>query len=95
MALVPVAHKPVTGNARQFDGTLAALTDIMSGRSNANVTVTCTFDATGAFVGLSVSGGAYGSFSVKKDDWVVFPTDVNLKPIAVPAAEANNEWTVV
>lgn len=95
MPLVNVSHKPVTGKARQFDGTLAAFTDIITGRPMANASATCGFDSAGNFTTLRVSGGAFGDVSVRINDWVVFPTDPALKAIAVTAAEASADWQTV
>lgn len=95
MALVPVTHKPVNGTARQFDGTLTALTDILSGRPNANIQVNCQFNAAGAFVSITISGGAWGNVRAGLNDWVVFPTDSTLQPLSVTAAEASANWQLV
>jgi hypothetical protein len=95
MALVNVQHKPVTGTARQFDGTLAALTDILSGRSNANIQVLCTFNAAGSFTSITVSGGAFGSVTAVVGEWVVFPSDTSQAPYSVSATAAAADWQTV
>ena len=95
MALVPVQHKVVTGTARQFDGTLTALTDILSGRPNANIQVNCQFSSAGSFVSLTVTGGAFGNVKAGLNDWVVFPADATLPPLSVTAAEATANWQIV
>jgi hypothetical protein len=95
MALVNVTHRPVTGTARQFDGTLAALTDIITGRPMSNASVVCGFNAAGNFTTLRVSGPAFGDVTVAIGDWVVFPTDPALRAMAVTAAAATAEWQTV
>src|SRR5690349_12864808 len=101
MALLPVTHKPVTGYARQFDGTLEAFLDIIDARPKAGLTVTCTFDAKGDFAGLSLSGGGT-SVTLNKGgvdgngnstgDWIVFPADPAEPAVALSDAAARAAW---
>jgi hypothetical protein len=95
VALLNVQHKPVTGKARQFDGTVQAFLDILGARSSANVEATCGFDSAGNFVRLTLTGGAIGSVVLGVGDWVVFPTDATQPAFAVSNALAVAEWAVV
>lgn len=95
MALVNVAHKPITARGRQFDGTLEAMTDIIGARPTTNVSVTLTFDEAGGFVGLDISGGKVGSVGLKVGDWIVFPDDTEQPAFAVKGQQAVAEWQIV
>jgi hypothetical protein len=96
VALIAVSHKPITGAARQFDGSLESLIDILSGRPKTNVTATLTFNENGDFCGLQLSGPELGNgFQLALGDWVVFPTDTNESPFGLPSATAGDNWQVV
>lgn len=90
MALLPVTHKPITGQARQFDGTLEAFLDIIDARSKAGLSVTCTFDDAGNFVRLRLDGGG-NAVTVDQGDWLVFPSN-GTAPIAMTNTQALAEW---
>lgn len=95
MALTPVSHKPLTGQARQFDGTLPAFLDILGARSMADVSVTLTYDAAAACVSMQLSGGEIGGgLLLASGDWIVFPDDQTQPPIALSAAHASDRWQV-
>lgn len=94
MALINVAHKPITATARQFDGTLEAFLDILSARPLAGVEARCQFSADGTFTGLHLSGGQFGDVAVLVGDWIVFPSDGSF-PIGLPGATAGNDWQPV
>lgn len=95
MALVNVSHNPITGRARQWDGTMAAFTEILGARALANVTATIVFDNAGANPSLRINGGAFGNIALAVGDWVVFPTDTAKPPLSVSAATATTDWTQV
>lgn len=93
MALVDVHRQPETGKARQFDGTLDAMLDIIGGRPLGQTTVICGFDDDGAFSTLRVSGPVHGEYELCVGDWAVFPTDASKPGFAVPADQAGVEWS--
>lgn len=95
MALVNVQHKPVTGTARQFDGTLAAFSEILAARPLAGVRASVEFHSTtGALNRVTIDGGAFGNVVLNVNDWIVFPADGS-PPLSIPAAQATAEWQVV
>lgn len=91
MALVAVTHKAVTGQARQFDGTLDAFLDILGARSKAGLSATCQFDQAGNFTVLSLSG-AGTSVRLSVGDWIVFPSDATKPPAQFTNEQALAEW---
>lgn len=91
MALVAVTHKPITGQARQFDGTLDSFLDIINARSKSGLSVTCQFNQAGDFTVLSLNG-AGTSVRLSVGDWVVFPADVTKPPAQFTNEQALAEW---
>jgi hypothetical protein len=94
MALVSVTQKPLTGQARQFDGTLDAFLDIINARPKTGMSATCQFDQAGSFTSLSVTW-ANGSATVGVGDWMVFPADAAASPLALSNAAALSGWQTV
>lgn len=93
MALLNVTHKPVGAKARQFDGSLEAMLDILNARPKHNISVALRFDAEGNFNGLDVAGGPTGAaISLSVGDWAIFPTDESLPPFSLPNAQATGDW---
>lgn len=93
MALLPVVQKPLTGQARQFDGTLDSLLDLLNGRSKANLAVSLQFDQAGTFVRVSLTGDELGgSLSVGVGDWAIFPTNPAQPAFALTNTEATASW---
>lgn len=92
MPLLPVAHKPITGQARQFDGTLDAFLDIINARPKYGLSATATFDQTGGFTGLALTDG---SVSLNVGDWVVFPDDLEQPAVKLTNEQALAEWEVL
>lgn len=96
MALLPVAHKPATGGAREFDGTLESFLDIIAGRPLNGAQVVCDFDPdSGVLTGVRIVGGGFGSVSLTRSDWIVFPTNPAEVPITLPADVAARDWAPV
>ena len=95
MALTNVARRPLTGKARQFDGSLTAFMDIIGVRPKTNLTVTLGFDDTGAFTRLQLSFAAGVSLVLGVGDWVVFPDNTAELPMVVDNAHAGSDWTAV
>jgi hypothetical protein len=95
MALVNVQHKPTTGTARQFDGSFAALTDVLSARSLARATLTITYDNAGNMASFTISGGGFsGTVTVSLNDWIFFPSDGS-PAFSIASAEASSKWAIV
>lgn len=93
MATVPVTHKPTPAHARQFDGSLEAMLDIINARGKNNVVVTLRFNGAGDFSHMDVSGEqAGGSLSLDVGDWAVFPDDPAQPAFSLPAARAGDDW---
>lgn len=93
MALLSVTHKPVTGTARQFDGTLQAFLDIINGRPKSGLHADCRFNEAGDFISLTVAA-PNGTVALNLGDWVVFPTDTTAPPLRLTNAEAIAAWQV-
>lgn len=91
MALLSVTHKPITGQAKQFDGTLDAFLDIINARPKNGMQVTCRFDEAGAFTSLNLSWQG-ANVALGLNDWVVFPADTSQPPIGLTNAEALAAW---
>lgn len=97
MALVSVQHKTITATARQFDGSYAALTDIMDARGKVGLNVSLLFDNTGASITrVTMSGGQLGAtLTVNQTDWVVFPPNLADPAYVITAAQGSANWTIV
>lgn len=93
MALIPVAHRPQTAHARQFDGSLESFLDILQARSPAGLVATVAFDESGQFAHMSLSGGAVlGAVEVGIGDWAVFPDDPTQPAFGMPNDRAVGDW---
>lgn len=97
MALVNVQHKVITASARQFDGSTAALVDIMEARSKVGLNVNLTYDNTGASIAkATISGGSIGAtLTFAPTDWVVFPSNAAEPAYVLSAAQGAANWTIV
>lgn len=95
MALVNVTHKPVTAQARQFDGSLDAMVDIVTARAAEGVSVAFTLAGDGSLATLNVSGGTVGTVTLNAGDWVVFPSDPEQPAFSVEGAKAGDDWQIV
>lgn len=91
LALLNVTHKPITGQARKFDGTLDAFLDIISVRPKAGLAATCQFDQAGAFTRLRLDGAGM-AITLNVGDWVIFPADPAAGPVALTDEKALAEW---
>jgi hypothetical protein len=92
LALLAVTHKPVTGQARQFDGTLEAFLDIINARPKGGLTAACHFNEAGEFASLRLDGWGE-SITLNVGDWVIFSADPGKPPISMPNDQALAEWS--
>lgn len=91
MALLSVTHKPITGQAKQFDGTLDAFLDIINARPKNGLQAACRFDEAGGFTSLTLSG-PNGTVALGLGDWVIFPTDSSQPAVRMTNTEALAAW---